>query len=90
LSFEQVREILQKEEDLNEIVQLVGKDSLAEGDKITLEVGMLVMRELTALSGDNDEWVTRDRKNGLDGESEGEGEIRTSLDELARERTCFN
>jgi vacuolar-type H+-ATPase catalytic subunit A/Vma1 len=34
----QVREILQKEEDLNEIVQLVGKDSLAEGDKITLEV----------------------------------------------------
>lgn len=35
---EQVREILQKEEDLNEIVQLVGKDSLAEGDKITLEV----------------------------------------------------
>jgi hypothetical protein len=81
LSFEQVREILQKEEDLNEIVQLVGKDSLAEGDKITLEVGMLVMRELTALSGDNDERVTRDRKNGLDGEGngEGEGEIRTSL-----------
>ena len=35
--FFQVREILQKEEDLNEIVQLVGKDSLAEGDKITLE-----------------------------------------------------
>ena len=34
----QVREILQKEEDLNEIVQLVGKDSLAESDKITLEV----------------------------------------------------
>ncbi|DBB18851.1 hypothetical protein WJX82_009529 [Trebouxia sp. C0006] len=32
-----VREVLQKEDDLNEIVQLVGKDSLAEGDKITLE-----------------------------------------------------
>lgn len=32
-----VREILQKEDDLNEIVQLVGKDSLAEGDKIILE-----------------------------------------------------
>mmetsp|Transcript_3883 Transcript_3883/g.11248 ORF Transcript_3883/g.11248 Transcript_3883/m.11248 type:complete len:614 (+) Transcript_3883:142-1983(+) len=32
-----VREVLQKEEDLNEIVQLVGKDSLAEADKITLE-----------------------------------------------------
>ena len=27
------REVLQKEDELNEIVQLVGKDSLAEGDK---------------------------------------------------------
>eukprot|EP00891_Asterochloris_glomerata_P006726 jgi/Astpho2/6726/fgenesh1_pm.00102_%23_9_t len=32
-----VREVLQKEDDLNEIVQLVGKDSLAEEDKIILE-----------------------------------------------------
>jgi V-type H+-transporting ATPase subunit A len=32
-----VREVLQKEDDLNEIVQLVGKDSLAEADKIVLE-----------------------------------------------------
>ncbi|KAK9834737.1 hypothetical protein WJX74_008831 [Apatococcus lobatus] len=32
-----VRQILQKEDDLNEIVQLVGKDSLAENDKIVLE-----------------------------------------------------
>ena len=31
------REVLQKEDDLNEIVQLVGKDSLAENDKVTLE-----------------------------------------------------
>jgi hypothetical protein len=31
------REVLQKEDELNEIVQLVGKDSLAETDKITLE-----------------------------------------------------
>lgn len=31
------REVLQKEADLSEIVQLVGKDSLAESDKITLE-----------------------------------------------------
>ncbi len=38
----QVREILQKEEDLNEIVQLVGKDSLAEGDKITLEARLYI------------------------------------------------
>lgn len=31
------REVLQKEDELNEIVQLVGKDALAEADKITLE-----------------------------------------------------
>ena len=38
LSLSQVKEILQEEEDLSEIVQLVGKASLAESDKITLEV----------------------------------------------------
>ena len=31
------REVLQKEDELNEIVQLVGKDALAESDKIVLE-----------------------------------------------------
>lgn len=31
------REVLQKEDELNEIVQLVGKDALAEPDKIILE-----------------------------------------------------
>eukprot|EP00892_Ulva_mutabilis_P008065 jgi/Ulvmu1/5630/UM023_0170.1 len=36
------REILQKEDELNEIVQLVGKDSLAESDKITLETARLI------------------------------------------------
>ena len=36
------REILQKEDELNEIVQLVGKDSLGESDKITLEVAKLI------------------------------------------------
>lgn len=40
--FEQVKEILQEEEDLSEIVQLVGKASLAETDKITLEVAKLL------------------------------------------------
>ncbi|KAG2284517.1 hypothetical protein Bca52824_055737 [Brassica carinata] len=30
------RKVLQREDDLSEIVQLVGKDALAEGDKITL------------------------------------------------------
>jgi V-type H+-transporting ATPase subunit A len=39
---DKVREILQIEEDLSEIVQLVGKDSLAEGDKLTLEVAKIV------------------------------------------------
>ncbi|XP_017481499.1 PREDICTED: V-type proton ATPase catalytic subunit A-like [Rhagoletis zephyria] len=37
-----VREILQEEEDLSEIVQLVGKASLAETDKLTLEVAKLL------------------------------------------------
>merc|ERR1712134_129747 len=40
-----VKEILQHEEDLNEIVQLVGKDSLAESDKITLEVAKIIRED---------------------------------------------
>ncbi len=36
------REVLQKEDELNEIVQLVGKDSLAESDKITLETARYI------------------------------------------------
>ncbi|KAI9581361.1 V-type proton ATPase catalytic subunit A-like [Glossina fuscipes] len=36
------RKILQEEEDLSEIVQLVGKASLAETDKITLEVAKML------------------------------------------------
>jgi V-type H+-transporting ATPase subunit A len=39
------REILQQEEDLTEIVQLVGKDSLAEGDKVTLEVARIIRED---------------------------------------------
>lgn len=34
--------MLQKEDELNEIVQLVGKDALAEADKITLETARWV------------------------------------------------
>jgi len=37
-----VKEILQEEEDLAEIVQLVGKGSLAESDKITLEIAKIL------------------------------------------------
>merc|ERR1719146_528574 len=40
-----MKEILQKEDDLQEIVQLVGKDSLAEGDKLILEVAKLLRED---------------------------------------------
>jgi V-type H+-transporting ATPase subunit A len=46
-----VREILQEEEDLSEIVQLVGKGSLAEGDKITLEVAKLLKDDFLQQNG---------------------------------------
>jgi V-type H+-transporting ATPase subunit A len=42
------REILQQEEDLTEIVQLVGKDSLSEPDKVTLEVAKLLREDFLA------------------------------------------
>merc|ERR1712241_1228770 len=45
------RDILQKEDDLNEIVQLVGKDALAESDKITLEVARLVKDDFLQQNG---------------------------------------
>jgi len=38
----QVRQILQEEQELLEIVQLVGRDSLAEPDKLTLEVSRII------------------------------------------------
>lgn len=41
----QCSQILQEEEDLSEIVQLVGKASLAESDKITLEVAKLIKED---------------------------------------------
>lgn len=40
-----VSEILQREEDLQEIVQLVGKDSLSEADKIILETAKVVRED---------------------------------------------
>jgi len=46
-----VNEILQEEEDLAEIVQLVGKGSLAEADKITLEVARLVKDDFLQQNG---------------------------------------
>jgi V-type H+-transporting ATPase subunit A len=38
-----IREILQEEEDLTEIVQLVGKDSLSEDQKAVLEVKFILV-----------------------------------------------
>eukprot|EP00672_Neobodo_designis_P021697 CAMPEP_0174829338 /NCGR_PEP_ID=MMETSP1114-20130205/1876_1 /TAXON_ID=312471 /ORGANISM="Neobodo designis, Strain CCAP 1951/1" /LENGTH=610 /DNA_ID=CAMNT_0016063083 /DNA_START=37 /DNA_END=1869 /DNA_ORIENTATION=- len=40
-----VAEILQREEELQEIVQLVGKDSLSEADKIILETAKVIREE---------------------------------------------
>uniref|UniRef100_A0A7S3RAF0 H(+)-transporting two-sector ATPase n=1 Tax=Dunaliella tertiolecta TaxID=3047 RepID=A0A7S3RAF0_DUNTE len=39
------REVLQKEDELNEIVQLVGKDALAETDKIVLETARFIKED---------------------------------------------
>ena len=45
------REVLQKEDDLNEIVQLVGKDSLAESDKIIMETARLIKEDYLQQNG---------------------------------------
>lgn len=47
----QTKEILQEEEDLQEIVTLVGKASLAETDKITLEVAKLIKEDFLQQNG---------------------------------------
>merc|ERR1712039_388990 len=49
-----VKEILQVEDDLTEIVQLVGKDSLAEGDKLILEVAKIIRDDYLAQNGFSD------------------------------------
>ncbi len=48
------RELLQQEEDLTEIVQLVGKDSLAESDKLVLEVTKIIRDDYLAQNGFSD------------------------------------
>ncbi|CAF3624599.1 unnamed protein product [Adineta steineri] len=45
------KEILQEEEDLSDIVQLVGKASLAETDKITLEVARIIKDDFLQQNG---------------------------------------
>merc|ERR1711971_699365 len=48
------KEILQKEDDLTEIVQLVGKDSLSEDQKVTLEVAKIIREDFLQQNGFTD------------------------------------
>merc|ERR1711959_120898 len=48
---QRVKEILQTEDDLQEIVQLVGKDSLSEDQKCTLEVAKIVREDFLQHNG---------------------------------------
>merc|ERR1712057_42081 len=45
------REILQMEDDLQEIVQLVGKDSLSEDQKCTLETARIIREDFLQQNG---------------------------------------
>ena len=40
-----IKRILQDEEDLTEVVQLIGKDSLSEDQKLTLEVAKIIKND---------------------------------------------
>merc|ERR1712216_378987 len=51
---QKVKEILQKEDDLQEIVQLVGKDSLSEDQKVTLEVAKIIREDFLQQNGFSD------------------------------------
>jgi V-type H+-transporting ATPase subunit A len=48
---QKMKEILQKEDDLTEIVQLVGKDSLSEDQKCTLEVAKIIREDFLQQNG---------------------------------------
>jgi V-type H+-transporting ATPase subunit A len=51
---QKMKEILQTEDDLQEIVQLVGKDSLSEDQKCTLEVAKIVREDFLQQNGFTD------------------------------------
>jgi V-type H+-transporting ATPase subunit A len=51
---QKMKEILQKEEDLQEIVQLVGKDSLSEDQKCTLEIAKIIREDFLQQNGFTD------------------------------------
>merc|ERR1712205_173834 len=46
-----VKQILQKEDDLQEIVQLVGKDSLSEDQKCTLDIAKIIREDFLQQNG---------------------------------------
>merc|ERR1719399_756934 len=48
---QKVNEILQKEDDLQEIVQLVGKDSLSEDQKCTLDIAKIIREDFLQQNG---------------------------------------
>merc|ERR1719150_3619559 len=48
---QKMKEILQKEDDLQEIVQLVGKDSLSEDQKCALEVAKIIREDFLQQNG---------------------------------------
>ena len=48
---QKMREILQMEDDLQEIVQLVGKDSLSEDQKCTLEIARIIREDFLQQNG---------------------------------------
>merc|ERR1711862_934359 len=48
---QKTKEILQKEDDLQEIVQLVGKDSLSEDQKCTLEMAKIIREDFLQQNG---------------------------------------
>merc|ERR1712085_57249 len=49
-----MKDILQKEDDLQEIVQLVGKDSLSEDQKCTLDVAKIIREDFLQQNGFSD------------------------------------
>jgi len=49
-----MKQMLQKEDDLQEIVQLVGKDSLSEDQKVTLEVARIIREDFLQQNGFSD------------------------------------
>merc|ERR1711879_910744 len=48
---QKVKEMLQKEDDLQEIVQLVGKDSLSEDQKCTLDMAKIIREDFLQQNG---------------------------------------